>query len=52
MAFGGLASGFIYDVFASYRMAFLDGFLWTLLNLGLVSWILLHIRPKPRPMFA
>ncbi|MFC2248057.1 MFS transporter [Labrys portucalensis] len=46
MACGGLASGFIYDVTQSYRLAFLHGFLWNVVNLVLVGWLL--IWPKWR----
>jgi MFS family permease len=40
MAFGGLASGFIYDATHSYRLAFLHGLIWNLVNLALVVWLL------------
>lgn len=40
MACGGLASGFIYDATQSYRLAFLHGFIWNLVNLALVTWLL------------
>lgn len=46
MACGGLASGFIYDATQSYRLAFLHGFLWNVVNLVLVGWLL--IWPKWR----
>jgi MFS family permease len=39
MAAGGLASGYIFDVFGSYRMAFLNGLLWNLLNIMLIGWL-------------
>ena len=42
MAAGGLASGFIYDATGSYRAAFLQGFLWNLVNLAIVCWLLLR----------
>ncbi|MFC3074645.1 MFS transporter [Shinella pollutisoli] len=44
MACGGLASGFIYDATQSYRLAFLHGFLWNLVNLVLVGWLLIWPR--------
>jgi MFS family permease len=40
MACGGLASGFIYDATHSYRLAFLHGLVWNLVNLALVVWLL------------
>ena len=40
MAFGGLAAGYIYDVTHSYRLAFLHGLLWNLVNLALVGWLM------------
>jgi MFS family permease len=39
MAAGGLASGYIFDLFGSYRMAFLNGLLWNLLNIMLIGWL-------------
>jgi MFS family permease len=46
MAFGGYFSGLIYDVFSSYRMAFLNGTLWNLLNLSIIGWLILQ-RQRP-----
>lgn len=46
MACGGLAAGYIFDVTGSYRLAFLHGFLWNVVNLSLVSWLVLW--PKLR----
>ncbi|MCU0885630.1 MAG: MFS transporter [Beijerinckiaceae bacterium] len=39
MAAGGLASGYIFDLFGSYRMAFLNGLAWNLLNIMLIGWL-------------
>jgi len=44
MAAGGLASGLIYDATASYRLAFLHGLLWNLVNLAIVTWLI--ARPR------
>ena len=44
MACGGLAAGFIYDATQSYRLAFLHGSLWNLVNLALVGWLLIRSR--------
>jgi MFS family permease len=43
MAMGGVASGWIFDWFLSYRMAFLNGFMWNLLNMALVGWLLWRV---------
>ena len=39
MAFGGYLSGLIFDSTGSYRMAFLNGVLWNLVNVAIVSWL-------------
>ena len=49
MALGGWMSGWIYDVTGSYRMAFLNGIGWNLLNMVVVAAILLRSRPKLQP---
>jgi MFS family permease len=46
MAAGGLASGYIFDLSGSYRMAFLNGLAWNLLNIALIGW--LHAAPRLR----
>lgn len=47
MAFGGYVSGAIFDFFASYRVAFLNGLAWNLVNLTVVCWLLSRARrPK------
>ncbi len=46
MAAGGYLSGLIFDQFASYRMAFLNGLLWNGLNLAVVSWLMLRGRKR------
>ena len=49
MAFGGYASGLIYDLSGSYRVAFLNGVLWNALNFAVVGWLYLRRRtPSPR----
>ena len=40
MAVGGVVSGWIFDWFLSYRMAFLNGLLWNAVNLSVVGWLL------------
>jgi MFS family permease len=52
MAVGGLAAGWIFDVFGSYRLAFLHGLAWNLVNIALIGWLLAgpHVRQgKARP---
>ena len=46
MALGGWMSGWIYDVSGSYQMAFLNGIMWNMINIGLV--VALFFR-KPAP---
>lgn len=46
MAFGGYVSGLIFDLTNSYRMAFLNGLAWNLVNLAIVCWLMLKARPK------
>jgi MFS family permease len=40
MALGGWMSGAIFDLADSYGAAFLNGFAWNLLNLGIALWLL------------
>ncbi len=40
MALGGWLSGEIFDATGSYRLAFLHGVGWNLLNLAIASWVL------------
>ncbi len=51
MAFGGYASGFIFDLTSSYRMAFLNGVAWNAVNFAVVSWLFWR-RPKHLPVVA
>ena len=51
MAFGGYASGFIFDLTSSYRMAFLNGILWNAVNFAVVSWLFWR-RRRPLPAVA
>ena len=48
MACGGLAAGYIFDATASYRLAFLHGFLWNIVNLSLVSWLIFRTKLRQR----
>jgi MFS family permease len=44
MAVGGVVSGWIFDWFLSYRVAFLNGLLWNAVNLLIIGWLLLRKR--------
>ena len=50
MALGGWMSGWIFDVTGSYRMAFLNGIGWNLLNILIVGAILWMSRPRARAL--
>ncbi|MDE1973948.1 MAG: MFS transporter [Hyphomicrobiales bacterium] len=54
MALGGWMSGAIFDFTGSYRAAFLNGLIWNLTNVAIVSWLLLRpTRPlKTEPLAA
>jgi MFS family permease len=52
MACGGLASGFIYDATHSYRLAFLHGLMWNLVNLALVGWLMIWPKWRQRSRVA
>jgi len=45
MALGGWMSGWIYDLSGGYQMAFLNGILWNLLNIGII--VTLFFRKGP-----
>ena len=49
MALGGWMSGAIYDLTGSYRAAFVNGILWNLANVAIVSWLLRRASPRPAP---
>ncbi len=51
MAAGGVVSGWIFDWFLSYRMAFLNGFLWNLVNMAIIGGLLWRLR-EPRGVTA
>jgi MFS family permease len=50
MAFGGYFSGVIFDLTASYKMAFLNGVIWNAFNLVVVGWLYRRMqRASPGP---
>ncbi|ARP99889.1 MFS transporter [Pseudorhodoplanes sinuspersici] len=51
MALGGWMSGWIFDLTGSYRIAFLNGLAWNLLNLAIAIW-LLRAGGRPKPAMA
>ena len=51
MAFGGWISGYIYDQTGSYQLAFWNGIIWNMFNIGLVIFLLLRGNAKTyRPL--
>ena len=53
MAFGGWLSGEIYDWTLSYQAAFLNGFIWNLFNLIIISFLLWKLGKKTiNPLFT
>jgi len=46
MAFGGWMSGVVFDYTGSYQAAFVNGFVWNIINLAIVLWLL--IKPGRR----
>ncbi len=40
MALGGWMSGAIFDLTGSYRVAFLNGIVWNLINVSIATWLL------------
>jgi len=52
MAIGGWMSGAIFDATLSYRAAFLNGFAWNLLNMGIAICILLRLPQYRATRFA
>jgi MFS family permease len=47
MALGGWLSGVIFDYSGSYKLAFLHGVAWNLLNMAIAFWLLIgRLRPK------
>ena len=47
MAIGGWMSGFIFDQTGSYKMAFLNGILWNIFNLGTLGWLFFNVKSTP-----
>ena len=52
MALGGWMSGWIYDVSGSYKMAFLNGIVWNLVNIGLVLALFFRKTAQRRPIMV
>ena len=42
MALGGWMSGVIFDHTGSYRVAFLNGLIWNVVNAVIVLWLMLR----------
>jgi MFS family permease len=45
MALGGWLTGKIFDYTGSYQVAFLNGFIWNLVNIAIVLWLMRRRRP-------
>ena len=52
MAIGGWMSGFIFDQTGSYKMAFLNGILWNIFNLGILGWLFFNVKSTPSNLRA
>ena len=52
MALGGWMSGAIFDLYGSYQAAFINGFLWNLLNLVIIGWLLIRSHSTPSGRLA
>jgi MFS family permease len=52
MALGGWMSGAIYDLTGSYRIAFMNGIAWNLVNMAIAFWLLLSRGRLHRAMVA
>jgi MFS family permease len=46
MALGGWVSGVIYDLSGSYQLAFWNGIIWNLGNIGVITYIFVSAREK------
>jgi MFS family permease len=46
MALGGWLSGALYDLTGDYQAAFVNGILWNVLNIVIISWLLLRKRSQ------
>ncbi len=46
MALGGWMSGWIYDATGSYRLAFINGIAWNVLNIAIMLMLLIRTRPR------
>ena len=51
MALGGWLSGVIFDYTGSYKLAFLHGVAWNLLNMAIAFWLVIgRLHPKAPTM--
>src|SRR5438477_7810689 len=48
MALGGWMSGALFDLTGSYQAAFVNGFIWNLLNVSIALWLLMRAAGGPR----
>ena len=47
MGLGGWMSGLIFDFTGSYKMAFLNGAAWNMINLLIMGWLLIRLKTRP-----
>jgi MFS family permease len=47
MGLGGWMSGLIFDFTGSYKMAFLNGAAWNMINLSIMGWLLIRLKMRP-----
>ena len=46
MALGGWLSGWIFDMTGSYKVAFINGIAWNLLNMSITGWLFLRLKSR------
>jgi predicted MFS family arabinose efflux permease len=52
MALGGWLNGVVFDLTGSYTAAFANGVAWNVLHMGVVGFLLLRARSRPKLALA